>query len=215
MKLLQNLGSPTDLCLIMETCGSDKGGTTNPWHNYTKYYSKLFNERKDTIQNVFELGLGTTNPAFPANMGPYGKPGASLRGWKTYFKNANIYGADIDRQVLFTEERIQTFFCDQTNPIIIKQMWNSVPESLLFDVIVDDGYHEFNANVCFFENSIYKLNNEGVYIIEDILKKYIPLFEQKIKEWTAKYPNLSFEIFELDSERNKADNVILVCKKSN
>ena len=39
-----------------------------------------------------------------------GKPGASLRAWRDYFENALIYGADIDKNILFKENRINTFF---------------------------------------------------------------------------------------------------------
>ena len=52
-------------------------------------------------------------------------------------------------------------------------MWKSLDG---FDIIIDDGLHEFHANKCFFENSIEKLNPGGFYIIEDIGKKYqIPM----------------------------------------
>ena len=39
-------------------------------------------------------------------MGSEGVPLASLRAWRDYFKNANIYGADIDKGILKDEERI-------------------------------------------------------------------------------------------------------------
>ena len=42
------------------------------------------------------------------------KPGASLRVWNEYFKNATIYGADIDKSTLFEEKKIKTFYVDQT-----------------------------------------------------------------------------------------------------
>ena len=50
-----------------------------------------------------------------SSMGVNGQPGASLRMWKDYFPNASIFGCDIDRDVLFSEERIKTFHCDQTS----------------------------------------------------------------------------------------------------
>ena len=49
-----------------------------------------------------------------------GKPGASLRVWRDYFPNAIIYGADIDKDILFAEERIKTFYIDQLDPVAIK-----------------------------------------------------------------------------------------------
>ena len=37
-----------------------------------------------------------------------GSPGASLRVWKDFFSNAKIYGSDIDKDILFNEDRIFT-----------------------------------------------------------------------------------------------------------
>jgi len=58
---------------------------------------------------VFELGLGTNNIGAPSSMGAGGCSGASLRGWREYFPNAHIFGAESDRDILFDEERIWTF----------------------------------------------------------------------------------------------------------
>ena len=94
----------------------------------------------------------------PSNMGPNGRPGASLYGWSEFFFNSDIFGADIDTEILFNTDKIKTFYCDQTNPHIIKYMWNEPKLQENFDVIIEDGLHTFNANVCFFENSIHKLH---------------------------------------------------------
>jgi hypothetical protein len=64
---------------------------------------------------VFECGVGTNNPNITSNMGVNGQPGASLRVWRDYFQNAEVFGADIDRGILFEEQRIRTFYVDQTN----------------------------------------------------------------------------------------------------
>lgn len=37
------------------------------------------------------------------------------------FPNSKIYGEDIDRRILFTDGRIQTFYCDQINPTEISR----------------------------------------------------------------------------------------------
>ena len=96
-----------------------------------------------------------------------GKPGASLRVWRDYFPNAVIYGADIDRDILFTEDRIKTFYIDQLDPIAIKECWSSINEKD-FDFIVDDGLHTFDAGLTLFIQSIDRLSMDGVYIIEDV-----------------------------------------------
>jgi hypothetical protein len=90
----------------MNKYGSDKG---NGWYNYTIVYHELFKEMINNKLNIFEVGLGTNNPSFPNNMGTSGVPGESVRGWKEYFPNSEIYGADIDEAILFEEARIHTF----------------------------------------------------------------------------------------------------------
>lgn len=207
--------TPTDLCIIMGKHGSDKGSQniTTSWHNYTLVYNSLFSERRNNKLRVFELGLGTNNVDIPSNMGKYGKPGASLRGWAEYFPNASVFGADIDSNILFTEDRIKTYFCDQTNPHVIKYMWKEDDLQEPFDIIIEDGLHTFEANVCFFENSVHKLAEGGTYVIEDILNKDIPRFELKLNSWRQQYPGLSFNMMRIPSTVNPIDNNLIVVKK--
>ena len=208
----------TPLCEIMGRNKSDKGSTdiTSSWHNYTTFYYMLFKDICEDQISIFELGLGTNNINIPSNMGSTGRPGASLYGWSEFFKNAFIYGADIDKNILFDTDRINTFFCDQTNKKIIKNMWDDPKLECDFDIIIDDGLHTFNANVCFFENSIHKLKKNGYFIIEDIHINDIPLFENKIKKWELTYSNCLFKLLTINSEINKWDNTLLiVCKYTN
>ena len=46
------------------------------------------------------------------------------------------------------EDRIKTYYVDQTNPDTIDKMFNEIGVDY-FDVILEDGLHEFNANICF------------------------------------------------------------------
>ena len=164
-------------CLLAQLCdvhGSDKGAlqeTGHPYswpaHSYTDYYARLFNHCRLGMRKVFECGLGTNNPDLPSNMTSSGKPGASLRVWRDYFPNAVIVGADIDRQILFEEDRIRTYYVDQTDPKAIADFWSKVGQDD-FDFIVDDGLHTFAAGKCLFENSIHKLSQHGIFIIEDV-----------------------------------------------
>ena len=203
----------TPLCEIMGRNGSDKGNKELTRHNYTPFYYSIFKDIKDNNLRIFELGLGTNNTSFDSNMGPDGIPGASLYGWSEFFPNSMIFGADIDKGILFQEKNIKTFYCDQTKPEIIKSMWDEPVLSDNFDIIIDDGLHTFAANVTFFENSIHKLNAGGYYIIEDILNDNVSLFKEKIKEWETKYTNYSFKILPIPDSDNKIDNTLIVIYK--
>ena len=195
--------------------GSDKGSKdiTNSCHNYTTLYYSLLKDKQQTVKRVFELGLGTTDTSIPNNMGPNGKPGASLRGWAEFFSLAQVFGADIDRRILFTEDRIKTYYCDQLNPIIIKEMWLNKDLVEGFDLILDDGLHRYDANICFLENSIHKLNPGGIYIIEDINNYNFAKFNEKLDEFKKLHPDLQYDLVTLPSTANKYDNRVLVITK--
>jgi hypothetical protein len=205
----------TELCEIMGRNKSDKGSKDiiNSHHNYTTFYYSIFKKICNNNLRIFELGLGTNNLNIPSNMGLSGRPGASLYGWSEFFPNAQIFGADIDTNILFNNNRINTFFCDQLNPEIIKNMWNEPKLHDNFDIIIDDGLHTFNANVCFFDNSIHKLKSNGYYIVEDILNYEEILFINKMKEWEKIYIDCIFSLLKIPSSINNYDNTLLVVYK--
>lgn len=171
----------TELC---EKYNSDKGGNKNPFleagNNYSYFYYQIFNQNRFNYKKIFECGIGTNNTVLESNMTLNGKPGASLRVWKEFFPNAEIYGADIDKNILFSEDKINTFYVDQFDTKSIKEMWKDINEEN-FDLIIDDGAHFFNANINLYENSFFKLKISGIYVIEDIrlsdLKKFYKYFE--------------------------------------
>ncbi len=199
----------TECCHIMKKYGSDKG---LGWHNFTTFYDKIFNDIREQPIKIFELGLGSNNINLPSNMGADGKPGASLYGWSEYFNNKDtrIFGADIDKEILFKTDRITTYFTDQTNPQLINDMWNNVRD-VEFDIIIDDGLHEFNGNYIFMANSIHKLKKGGLYIIEDLYPKTIDQFKHID---LCKQFNLELGIvITIPNNQNNYDNSLLIAIK--
>ena len=160
-----NLLAPTEMCRVMTKYGSDKGRL----NDYTPVYSALFKERCDQPLRIFELGLGTNDADAPSNMGVFGAPGASLRGWQELFPHAFVYGADIDRRILFQVDRIKTFYCDQLDRSSIRELWSRPDLQGGMDIIIEDGLHTFEANVSFLEESLDRLRPGGFYVTEDIL----------------------------------------------
>ena len=205
---LSNSKSNQILTDLMNLHGSDKGGKNNH-HNYSDYYSELFYNNKNNIKNFLEIGLGSNNTNIPSNMGSDGIPLASLRAWKDFFKNANIFGADIDKNILKNEDRIKTFYVDQTDPKSIKEMFEKIGIKK-FDIILEDGLHEFNANLCFFENSINFLEDDGTYIIEDVYYKDQDRFMNYFEK-----TNFNFSIVDIFHEKNIANNCLIIIRKNN
>jgi hypothetical protein len=203
-----------NLSILCEKHGSDKGyvsfekDTPYGWraHNYTSVYYNLFNHCKNEIKLIFECGIGSNNSNYISNMTLGGKPGASLRVWRDYFKNSLIYGGDIDKEILFEEDRIKTFYLDQLNEHSIKEMWSNINKSN-FDIIFDDGLHSFEAGLTMFSYSFDKLRKNGIYIIEDVGFKYL----KKLADALSKY---NPEIIVLNDNNTKCgnNNLILIRK---
>jgi hypothetical protein len=49
------------------------------------------------------------------------KPGGSLRTFQKYL-DANVYGADFDKKILFQEKRIKTFFVNQLDQLTLRYL---------------------------------------------------------------------------------------------
>lgn len=198
----------TDLCHMMSSFGSDKAA---PFHNYTVVYDWLFSRFRKEELYLFELGLGTNKPGAPSSMGSEGKPGASLRAWRAYFPRARIYGADIDADILFQEDRIKTFWTDQREPQAIRALWDKL-ENVVFDIMVDDGLHEASANICFFKESLARLKPGGIYVIEDLTPQRADLvrsFADAVVSFSK-----SFVCEELEHPVNKFDNRLFIFQKA-
>ena len=205
-----NTFAPTAMCRIMTKHGSDKGRFQ---HNYTTIYSELFGELCGRPLRIFELGLGTNNPKLPSTMGVMGRPGASLRGWRDFFPKALVFGADIDRDILFTESRIQTFYCDQLDSNVIRDLWAQPAMQGGMDIIVDDGLHSFQANISFLDCSLEHLNVGGVYVVEDIPGGEIVQWRNELSRLTIQFPDYDFVVAELPRPGKARDNNLMMARK--
>jgi len=191
VKNISYISKSNILSELCEKYGTDKGFINididkKPYNRQSSYlqshYHSIFNLSRESIKYVFECGLGTNNPNLKSNMTVNGIPGASLRVWRDYFFNAQVYGGDIDKKVLFEEDRIKTFYVDQTDSNSITSMWENIKVEE-FDVIIDDGLHEPEANYNFFINSFHKLKKNGVFIIEDVSNMYLVYLQNKFKKY--------------------------------
>ncbi|MBY0293867.1 class I SAM-dependent methyltransferase, partial [Patescibacteria group bacterium] len=169
-----NLDTPNaeKLGALFKSYGSDKSGK----HDYYRLYAHLLKDKRELPISIFEIGLGTNNMDVPSNMGKYGKPGASLRAFRDWAPHANVHGADVDDRVLFEEERIKTYYLDQTKPDTLHTIaQNFTPNS--FDLVIDDGLHNSWANLNTLEWALGLIKDDGHFVIEDVVEKYIDTFD--------------------------------------
>lgn len=199
-----DINQETELCQIMKRNGSDKSTT----HNFTRLYHHIFKNLRNNVKNIFELGIGTTNPDIKNNMGKNGVPGASLRGWREYFPRSQVYGADIDRDILIKEDRIQTIYCNQMSQKSISYMWSQIDDSIKFDLIIDDGLENIEGKHSFLYTSINRLSRQGVFITEDIPNHQLEDYKKIISILNVNYRNLEFNLITIPYDGNNYNNNI-------
>lgn len=148
-----------DLIKLAIINGSDKWGD----HNYAKYYQTHFYGIRRKKLNLLEIGIGGyDNPILGGN---------SLRMWKSFFPSSNIYGVDIYDKAQLQEARVKTFQGSQ----IDENFMNMVCDEIVsLDIIIDDGSHVNEHVIKTFELLFPRLNDGGIYVVEDMQTSYWP-----------------------------------------
>lgn len=172
---------------IAKKYDTDKFGV----HNYITHYDNHFESFRNKNVNIFEIGVGGYHHP---NEG-----GGSLKMWKEYFSNGNIYSIDIYDKSLLQEDRIRIFKGDQTDITLLN---NICEETKGFDIIIDDGSH-INSHVIESFNFLFtKLKDGGIYVIEDTQTSYWKSFGG---DYNKDNPNTIMNYFKnlTDSLNNK------------
>lgn len=160
----------TQIKMVFDKHGSDKSIA----HDYHHLYGTILAE-PNAPMDILEIGLGTNNTDVVSNMGDSGIPGASLKAFKEFLPRARIYGADVDKRILFEEDRIKTFFVDQTDFRSFNNITDTVGHK--FDLIIDDGLHSPNANIATLAFALHTLKQDGWFVVEDICLEALPVWE--------------------------------------
>ena len=146
----------------------DKYGSDKKTHGYDLIYEQIFEELKE-VNLLVEIGIGSNNEQVLSNMSKYGKPGSSLRAFRDYLEETKIIGLEFDSNVLFEENKINTYYFDQNEISSLDNFPNEYLGNV--DVLIDDGLHSIVANI----NSIYfaeKMLKKGGYLIIEDINKY-------------------------------------------
>ncbi len=146
-----------DLAKLALMFGSDKEGI----HHYTQHYQRHFAPWRTKNLKVLEIGIGGYNDPK--------KGGESLRMWKAYFPNAQIYGIDITDKRCHEEARIKTFKGSQVDEAFLAQV---VAEIGAIDIVIDDGSHLCSHVIDTFKFLFPRMKDQGIYVIEDTQTSY-------------------------------------------
>ena len=155
-----------DLNYLCEYFNSDKGEKfTNQYakpskqddkkiiaHGYAKIYEKYLKEYKEKNLNIIELG------SF------YGNASAAFY---FYFKNSQIYSADINPDMyLYRSKRLINFFTDTSSRSSIER--NILKKNIQFDLIIEDASHMLKDQIISLFILFKNLKSGGFFIVEEI-----------------------------------------------
>lgn len=190
----------TPLCKLAYKYGVDKCPQIK--HRYTPFYFELLKDKRKAIKKVLEMGIGyAAVMQHVVRVKGFYKNGASLYMWRDFFPQAQIYGADILPELLFSDERITTYICDQTNKDSLVKLVKAVGEDI--DLFIDDGSHHWRDQVFTCQNLLPLLKKDVIYIIEDA--RDADIISASLNEYTRWIPNLR--------GRFRDDKVVVVAKK--
>lgn len=191
---------------LIDKYKSDKNAS-----HYTPYYEKEFEPIRETVESFLEIGLGTikqgahssmydwkTNRVIDGQTFAEYMPGASIRAFRDYFPNAEIYGGDVQEDTQFEEDRIKTFLFNSTNKTECDNMLGDIQ----FDIIIDDGSHNPNDQISTMRNLYHRAKR--FYIIEDIHGGNYRVIEEALKNTFSDFK----EFYYLEPHRN-----LLIIKK--
>ena len=169
-------------------------------------YQELLFSKKESAKHVLEIGIGEW---------PGRKSGGSIKLWRDFFTNANVYGLDINhidtvmdelrndsRVVLHTSNNAynETFFYE-----------NFVNKNIKCDFMLDDGPHTLDSMKIFIQLYSQIMTEDGILIIEDVqsidwideLTKVVP---EDLKQYIKSY--------DLRHIKNRYDDIVFTINKS-
>lgn len=149
---------------------------SNNNHRYDITYDEILYNKRDTVKNVLEIGIGLGDHYYGRiKVYPLYKQGSSLMAWKEYFPNAIVYGWDIYKCEPINNPDIKTYCINATENNNIMNFFTNNP--VKFDFILDDGSHRLEDQVKSFMLLYNYLEVGGIYLIEDVLSFNIDKFK--------------------------------------
>ncbi|HEY3611835.1 MAG TPA: class I SAM-dependent methyltransferase, partial [Pseudonocardiaceae bacterium] len=140
--------------------GSCKWGAHWQSTDYERYLAPL----RDQRLTILEIGIGGHHVA---------PGGQSLRMWRDYFPRARIYGIDLYDKHDVAEQRIGVFQGDQSD---VRFLSDVVAGTGPLDIVIDDGSHVNEHVLTAFRFLFPRLNDGGLYLIDDLQSAYWPAF---------------------------------------
>lgn len=160
----------------------------NTVHSYIPVYESLFEPyRSRESLSILEIGIST---------------GSSLILWERFFPQANIEGVDVQFQELAIDalniySKAKRHLGNSTE----KKFTDTLGK---YDIIIDDGSHEVHDQIKTFANLYPHLNENGIYVVEDIGGPSIETIKKEIPDG---------QLLDLRTNKGRWDDVMMIIKK--
>ncbi len=158
-----------------------RGRGGDVYHSYVPFYEELLHGRQ--IRKLLEIGIFE---------------GASLRMWRDWLPEAEIYGVDIDPARVFQDSRIH---CEALHAGCANDIQAYAERNGPWDVVIDDGSHQLVDQIT---SARVLLPVSKLYVIEDINIRDTPAIRQALP---------GIRIVEFDTGR-KDDDVLGILDNS-
>jgi hypothetical protein len=174
----------------------------NYGHSYAEVYEALFEDIKDTAENILEIGINK---------------GGSIDLWQKYFTNANVYGVDCLPIDNIDHEILQRLLCNnKVNLLASTDAYNVdtlIPfykNDTKFDVVIDDGPHTLKSQIEFIDLYTPLLTDNGILIIEDVqdikdINNLIEAVPDNLKQY--------IQVYDLRDAINRYDDILFIINK--
>ena len=121
-------------------------------HGYSRFYHDIFYPIRNKELNIIEIG------SF------YGNASAAFF---FYFKNAKIYGADINPDMFrYKSDRVENLFVNSSSVLSIKN--EIINRKIKFDIIIEDASHKLKDQIISLFYLFPTLNKGGYFIVEEL-----------------------------------------------
>ena len=177
----------------------------NTTHTYLDLYQQLLCKKKETAQNVLEVGIGA-----------FGGGGGSIKLWSDFFTNAKVYAIDIVHEnevweYLKNNERIVLYTSrDAYDDDFFKTELSD--KNIKFDFMLDDGPHTLESMQKFIKLYSQLMTDDGILIIEDVQAwEWTDILRNEVPDELKPF----VKVYDLRHYKNRYDDIVFTIDKSN
>lgn len=171
-----------------------KGTDKTVSHSYGQVYDNLFLSKREQVTSLLEIGISG---------------GYSLLCYAEYFRNAKIYGVDIEDHVhanIKHDPRIQLFFEDAHKDSLIQKLPT-------FDIIIEDASHELRDQITHFVEYQHLIKPDGIYVIEDVNGNCVHKLLDVLTPF-AMMKGFRASIYDGREKTNRGDDILIIFHKT-